>query len=470
MILDLDDVIAAIATPGGPAERCVIRLSGAGVIEVLGPRFACSAFSPFSRSSDAHIRTSFLKSHARDPGTDVSVRTLAKWAPSRQSRRHVGQYQIAGWRVPVPVELWLWPTTRSYTGQPSAELHLVGSPPIVDALLEQLYRDGARPARAGEFTLRAFLAGRVDLVQAEAVLGVIDATDHDQLQTALTQLAGGLSRQISEVRESLLLDLADLEAGLDFVDEDIEFVTNADTILRIGSGIAHLMNLKRQLDDRSVSRRPMRVVLVGEPNAGKSSLFNALIGADAALVSAKAGTTRDYLSHALDLGGQSIELIDTAGWQSAGDSIEEQAQSLGRGQTELADLVLVCAPVDEPEPETLPLRGVLLRTKADLGTVSGLSVSVKSTGGLAALSSFLKERAAAFARPALAPSQSRCRAHIDAAIADLRTAHNHAVFNDPPELLALALRQSLDQIGAMAGSIYTNDLLDRIFSRFCIGK
>ena len=189
MTLELDDVIAAVATPAGPAERSVIRLSGAGVIEVLGQRFACSD-SPLEGRSDAHVRASSWRAHAREPSPDVGVRTTVAWDESRLARRYVGLYQIAGWRVPVPVDLWLWPTTRSYTGQPSAELHLIGSPPLVDALLEQLYHDGARPARAGEFTLRAFLAGRVELVQAEAVLGVIDATDHDQLQTALTQLAG----------------------------------------------------------------------------------------------------------------------------------------------------------------------------------------------------------------------------------------------------------------------------------------
>ena len=432
MTPDPSDTIVALSSAPGPGVRAIVRISGPSTTVIVAKVFE---------------------------GDFPAARSFAS-----------GALKLSGFIARLPADLYFFRGPRTYTGQDLAEIHTVSAPPLVERLIADLLAAGCRAAQPGEFTLRAFLSGKKDLPQVEAVLAVIEASDESDLQSALAQLAGGVSQPLSKLRDDLLNLLADVEAALDFVDEDIEFVTNADTILRIGSGIAHLMNLKRQLDDRSVSRRPMRVVLVGEPNAGKSSLFNALIGADAALVSAKAGTTRDYLSHALDLGGQSIELIDTAGWQSAGDSIEEQAQSLGRGQTELADLVLVCAPVDEPEPETLPLRGVLLRTKADLGTVSGLSVSVKSTGGLAALSSFLKERAAAFARPALAPSQSRCRAHIDAAIADLRTAHNHAVFNDPPELLALALRQSLDQIGAMAGSIYTNDLLDRIFSRFCIGK
>jgi len=509
MILDLDDVIAAIATPGGPAERCVIRLSGAGVIEVLGPRFACSEFSPFSRSSDAHIRTSFLKSHARDPGTDVSVRTLAKWAPSRQSRRHVGQYQIAGWRVPVPVELWLWPTTRSYTGQPSAELHLVGSPPIVDALLEQLYRDGARPARAGEFTLRAFLAGRVDLVQAEAVLGVIDATDHDQLQTALTQLAGGLSRQISEVRESLLLDLADLEAGLDFVDEDIEFVQREQMLLRISAALQLTERLLQQSDERMVSGTRPCVVLAGLPNAGKSTLFNRLLGEQRAIVSDQAGTTRDYLSAELNWDGLAIEMIDTAGVDSHSIGIAAQAERLRQLQVSRADLVVWCSSLVGSDEDLLldefsyqdakaPGRELVrVWTKSDANRRAGdagqasllrvtglapdssqglrppLAVSAVTGNGLDALRFEIIRRFAVQAAHRgewLATTAARSRDALDRCVTGLQHAQSAAEQRHGDELISIELRGALDALGEICGAVHTDDILDRIFSRFCIGK
>jgi tRNA modification GTPase len=358
----------------------------------------------------------------------------------------------------------------------------------VDRLVADLLAAGARPAQPGEFTLRAFLAGKKDLPQVEAVLAVIEAGTDSDLQTALRQLAGGVTQPLAKLRDDLLNLLADVEAALDFVDEDIEFVSRPDTILRIAAGMAHLTNLRRQLDDRTLSGRTLRVALVGEPNAGKSSLFNALVGTPSALVSATAGTTRDYLTAVVDLGGVSVELIDTAGRQPAADTIEEQAQQLGREQTERADLIVRCVPVtDVVTPMDFGGAEVILaRTKADLSERPGLPrpsglagvnpaahevfASVVTPNGTAPLRAFLKEKAEAFARPPLAPSQARCRGHIETALAHLKLAHAHALNDDPPELLALALRAALDQIGEMTGAVYTNDLLDRIFSRFCIGK
>jgi len=284
------------------------------------------------------------------------------------------------------------------------------------------------------------------------------------------------------LRDDLLNLLADVEAGLDFTEEDIQFADKRDVLLRLGAGLAHLTNLRKQLDDRSVSGRPFRVALVGEPNAGKSSLFNALAGGPAALVSPGAGTTRDYLSARIDLNGVVVELLDTAGWQPVTDSIEVQAQHLGREQSERADLVLWCVPagseaVGQPAGDV-----ILIRTKADLlpetgdeGKYSLVSrdsclVSAMTQQGIAELRARLTDVAVDKARSPLAPSQARCRAHVSAAMTHLRAAHRHCVADDPPELLALALRTALDQIGEMAGAVYTNDLLDRIFSRFCIGK
>jgi len=432
MLPHLGDTIVALSSAPGPGARAIVRLSGKNAAGIVSKVFVGEMPAPRSFAS--------------------------------------GTLALSGIEARLPADLYFFRGPHTYTGEDLAEIHTISAPPLVERLLADLLVAGARAAQPGEFTMRAFLAGKKDLPRAEAVLAVIDAADDADLQAALAQLAGGVSEPLAKLRDDLLNLLADVEAALDFADEDLEFVSNADTILRIGAGIAHLMNLKRQLDDRGLSRRPMRVALAGEPNAGKSSLFNALVGSDAAIVSERAGTTRDYLAHALEVDGHAIELIDTAGRQTAADTIEAQAQSLGGEQAERADLVLVCVPVGSAPPVAVPRNGALLRTKADLGTVTGLSVSVRSPDGLAPLLAFLRERAAVFARPALAPSQSRCRHHIDAAVADLRAAHKHAVFGDPPELLALALRQALDQIGEMAGAVYTNDLLDRIFSRFCIGK
>jgi tRNA modification GTPase len=392
-----------------------------------------------------------------------------------------GAVQLTGVHAPLPADLYFWPAPHTYTGQDLAELHTISSPPLTERLIADLIAAGARPAGPGEFTLRGFLAGKMDLPRAEAVLAVIEAGTDTDLKRALAQLAGGVTRPLERLREDLLNLLADVEAALDFADEDIEFVPKAELLTRVGAGMAHLTNLRRQLDDRAVSGRPVRVAIVGDPNAGKSSLFNALTGAPAALVSEQAGTTRDYLTRSLDLGGVPVELIDTAGWQHAADTITEQAQRLGREQAGRADVVLWCVPVGEPFDPTAEARltatgaevlrvGTKADTRQDLVSRVSCLVSVMTPGGTDDLRAALTQRVAALARPALAPSQSRCRGHVEASTQALRRAHEHALHDDPPELLALALREALEQIGEMTGAVHTNDLLDRIFSRFCIGK
>jgi tRNA modification GTPase len=219
------------------------------------------------------------------------------------------------------------------------------------------------------------------------------------------------------------------------------------------------------------------VVLAGRPNAGKSSLFNALAGAHAALVSAEPGTTRDYLIRRLEIDGTMVELVDTAGWHPDTDGIDGQAQALGREQAEKADLVLLCldarlTPTDAEETQRAAPPVVAIATKCDLGPAPPdlLATSAVKGTGLGELRKLLADRARAHRRPALAPSLSRCRHHVEACLTHLRQAHAFVVDQEPPELLALELRCALEELGAMVGAVYTDDLLDRIFSRFCIGK
>jgi tRNA modification GTPase len=437
-----DDTIAAISSAPGPGLRAIVRLTG-----------------PDTRTAVARI-----------------------WSEPVSSIRgmHLGSIHLSDVSARVPARLYFWPAPKTYTGQDLAEIHLISSPPLVDRLLADLLANGCRAAGPGEFTQRAFLAGKKDLTRAEAVLAVIDARTDHELSAALAQLAGGVSRPLERLRDDLLNLLADVEAGLDFADEDIEFVDSSALIGRLGNGIAHLTNLRRQLDSREVGGRAIRCVLVGEPNAGKSSLFNALAGSPAALVSPTAGTTRDYLTRAMSLDGVPIELVDTAGWQEETDAILEQAQRLGRDQAHRADVLLWCVPAGEPFAPATASRFanqstevLRIATKSDRTPPVGTDVvpaSVVTPGGTDAVRRRLTETLAALSRPPLASSQSRCRAHVERATEHLRSAHEHAVFGDPPELVASALRASLDQIGELAGTVHTDDLLDRIFSRFCIGK
>ncbi|MEO1999155.1 MAG: tRNA uridine-5-carboxymethylaminomethyl(34) synthesis GTPase MnmE, partial [Planctomycetaceae bacterium] len=194
-MISLDDTIAAIATAAGPAARGIIRISG-----------------PHSKQAAETV----FQPHEYDA-----------WRSQTSARQFEGRLLLTSDNVETACQAYVWPGTRSYTGQPLVELHTVGCPPILQAVLDVLFASDSRPAEAGEFTLRAFLAQRIDLVQAEAVLGVIDAADHRELDLALRQLAGGISSRIAEARNLLIELLADLEAGLDFVEEDIEFIETA---------------------------------------------------------------------------------------------------------------------------------------------------------------------------------------------------------------------------------------------------
>jgi tRNA modification GTPase len=445
MVPDPLDTIAALSSARGPGARAIVRLSGPAA-------WHCAA-------------TIFI--------TGDLVSTARRGCYS-------GHLRLSGMHSVLPADLYFWPAPRTYTGQELVELHTLSSPPLVDLVIAQLLDAGARAAQPGEFTLRAFLAGKLDLTQAEAVLGIIEADNRHDLKQALGQLAGGVAQPLQVLRDDLLNLLADIEAGLDFAEEDLHFVQPSELLQRLAKGLAHLELLRKQLEQRTVGERPFRVVLVGRPNAGKSSLFNALAGHASALVSSEPGTTRDYLLRRLENEGTHLELIDTAGWQNSAGAIDEQAQALGRLQAQQADLLLLCIEAgkhdDAQEPgfptSNDPQRVVHVATKCDLAAPprGRLATSAVTGTGIDALRALLMERARAHAQPVLAPSLSRCRHHVEACLDRLRQAHAAVLFAEPAEVVALQLRAALDELGEMVGAVYSNDLLERIFSRFCIGK
>jgi tRNA modification GTPase len=441
-----DDTIVALSSAGGVGSRAIVRVSGPQTTTAIH-----AVFTP-------HDSRGF----------------------SDQSRRLIpGSVRLTELTSPLPAILYFFKGPKSYTGQDLAELHTSNSAPLLERLIADLLNSGARSARPGEFTMRAFLAGKKDLAQAEAVQAVIEAGTDADLQGALVQLAGGMTQPLHGLRDDLLNLLADLEAALDFADEDIEFVGQVETLDRLNAALRQLTELQRQLDDRTLSGRPVRVALVGLPNVGKSSLFNALAESDA-IVSALPGTTRDYLMKAMDLKGMQIELIDTAGWEEAEDAIEQQAQALGSEQAGHADVILWCvesgAAFDNVIENMLAQTGarvIPVLTKCDRDSnlsKNAIGVSVVVPGGTEALRSVVASAVASLNRSPLAPSPSRCRHHLAAGLAELARARDHLLHNDPPELNAASLRMAIDHLGALTGAVYTNDLLDRIFSRFCIGK
>ncbi len=519
MLCSTDDTIAAIATAAGGAARGMVRVSGPDAAKIAAACFSANDDRPL----DAVRQPTALPGRVRI--------TLAGDAPRS-----------------VPCDLFLWPTSRSYTRQPVAELHTIGAPPLVDAVLAAVCRAGARLAEPGEFTLRALLAGRLDLTQAEAVLGVIDAQHVEDLDAALAQLAGGLAQPLGTLRDELVSLLADLEAGLDFADEDIEFISADALQARLKSATALLTDVSAQMTSRLGPRPAAQVVLTGPPNVGKSSLFNKLVvryGTDSAasrattleaIVSPYPGATRDYLTAEIRLNGLRCELVDTAGidpherisdhlplplgeGRGEGASIDAAAQSLAAERRAHAAVRVLCveAPHEDASPP-LPLgegwgEGALLPlsleegrgersttavatapcdliaiTKADLGKAAtplnlpadspdGVPVVVTSshTGqGLdelrAVLTELLSADATATRSQVVAATADRCRESVRLAADAIQRAADVLATGGGDELVAVELRDALDHLGQVVGAVYTDDLLDRIFSKFCIGK
>jgi tRNA modification GTPase len=456
MLYPLDDTIVAIASAAGGAARGILRITGPAV-----PGCLLGIFRP-----DEPVDWPAM--HA----ATVVAGSLALDAPASR----------------LPGELYVWPTPRSFTGQPAAEFHTLGSPPLLEAALRAVCRAGARLAEPGEFTLRAFLCGRLDLTQAEAVLGVIDAVGPGEFHAALSQLAGGLAVPLRRLRELLLDLLAHLEAGFDFADEDLPFITAGELQGKLAEATAATAAIARQMESRTESTGLVRTVLTGWPNVGKSSLFNALAGRSEALVSHHAGTTRDYLAAECELGdGVRCLLVDTAGVEPVVDGpaaeVRRSAQAAAQWQSQAAQVRVLCldstrplnaweqAELASPDPSR-----VVVHTKSDAPQQTdcpppALATSAWTGEGIAALREQLRRQVLAAGGEAgevVAGTAARCRESLRLAAECLARAGE--VLSQGQELVAAELRLALDELGKAAGAVYTDDLLDRIFSRFCIGK
>ncbi|QDV21955.1 tRNA modification GTPase [Aureliella helgolandensis] len=322
MKLDLQRTIVAVSSAIAPARRAIVRLSGQETGAILARLLipACS--------QQAAVKQTLLASNRALSGVvDCDLGLAGRTIESR---------------------VYYWPNARSFTGEPCAELHLLGSLPLVELLTEQIASLGALPASRGEFTLRSFLAGKIDLTQAEAVLGVIEAESDDQLSVALGQLGGNLSTPIRQLRNQLLEVIAHLEAGLDFVEEDIEFISVDELQNQLREINTQLHRIAQQLQSRGSRSRTPQLLLVGLPNAGKSSLFNALVGSDRAIVSAQAGTTRDAISQRIEFEELTVELIDTAGMEELQEATPRAlAQRVLQDRLSTADLILFCIDLSE---------------------------------------------------------------------------------------------------------------------------
>lgn len=455
----LTDTIAAIATPLGEGGLAVIRISGVTALAV-----ADRSFVPQGRAA---VKPSAAATHTLHYGHVV-----------RQGRV-VDEVMAAVLRAP-----------RTFTREDVVELSCHGGLLAAKSVLDAVLENGARLAEPGEFTKRAFLNGRIDLAQAEAVADLIHARTDLALAAANEQLAGKLSQRVNQLRDELLRTLAHIEAHLDFPDEDISPDTRETLLVRLDRAQRFMEELLHTADEGQLLRRGIRAAIVGRPNVGKSSLLNQLLGRDRAIVSAIAGTTRDTIEETANIRGLPVIFIDTAGLRESGDQLE--IEGMRRSRLALARAELILHVLDHSEPLTgedeiyltdfAAKKRVIVRNKADLPgrlvlppavTGSVVEVSCATGYGLEALKDAIKQLVwAGEIRAEMLEVMINSR-HQGA----LRRAHeaNGRTLaalrgNLTLELGAMDLRIAVNAVGEVVGKTSTEDLLDSIFSQFCIGK
>jgi tRNA modification GTPase len=464
----LDDTITALVTAPGTAGLAVLRVSGADALGVSDRVFRGTA--ALARATGHTLHHGWAVDGSR--------------RDERGGERRLDEVVAAVFRAP-----------RSFTGEDTVEWSCHGGAVPARRVLDALVAAGARLAGPGEFSLRAYLHGRMDLAQAEAVADLVQAETESAGDLALAQLAGGLSRRLAAIETRLLDAAAEVEARVDFA-EDVGGVEIPAHVREVIRGV--LVELSTLLES-AVWARAVRegasVPIVGQPNAGKSSLFNALLGEDRAIVAAEPGTTRDRVSERLEIAGVPVTLSDTAGVRDARDPVE--AMGVARSLAALEGAAVVLWVVDgsqpfdsagDPLPAQLAGRRVLAAiTKSDLGEVVegsdlaqathaaewwAVNVCALTGEGLAELRSSLADLLGAGNPGGLASAVANPR-HTDAlarARAALARAGEAADSGAPGEIVALELRDSLAAVGEVTGRHASEELLERIFSRFCIGK
>jgi tRNA modification GTPase len=472
----LDDTIAAIATPLGEGGLAVIRISG--------PQAVAVAEKSFRPSGKDCAKPSAAPTHTIHYGRIV------------QHGLTVDEVMVAVMRAP-----------RTFTREDTVEITCHGGILAAKLALDTVLENGARPAEPGEFTKRAFLNGRIDLAQAEAVMDLIHARTELSLAAAHEQLAGKLSQRINQLRDDLLKTLAHIEAHIDFPEEDVSPDTREQLLSRLERGVAFVDELLRTAGEGQILRRGIRAAIIGRPNAGKSSLLNQLLGHDRAIVSPIPGTTRDTIEETANIRGLPVVFVDTAGLREARDLIEQEGVRRSRETVGKAEVILHVFDVAEPfTPEDAnhlrqfaQKKRIIVRNKMDLtprlvlpdtllgdeakppgdgssGAVAKMpvvDVCALTGQGIEALKDALKNLVWAGEikaemlqaminsrhQDALRRGREAMLRSIDALQQDLSL-----------ELVAIDLRIAVNAVGEVVGKTTTEDLLDSIFSQFCIGK
>lgn len=451
------DIIAAVATPPGRGGVGIVRISGQNLSGFLS-RIYPKAIAPRSA-----VLTEFC---------DASGAVIDQGL------------------------ILFFPSPHSFTGEDVIELHGHGGPVVMDALLSRMLELGARPARPGEFSQRAFLNDKIDLTQAEAIADLIDASSREAARCAVRSLQGEFSRRIHGIVEALINLRVFVEAAIDFPEEEIDFLADSGIIKDLDELIANLDRIIADAAQGALIREGMTVVIAGKPNAGKSSLLNALSGRDSAIVTDIPGTTRDVLRESIHIDGMPLHIVDTAGLRDSDDVVEQEGIRRAWVEIEQADRILFVVDVTDnthnrledlwpaffqrlPGMTNLTIilnkidaSGVVVNAEDIIDTVFPvISLSARTGAGLDQLKGHLKECVGY--QGALEGSFVARRRHLDAlhrAGQRLADAREQLLYSRAGELAAEDLRYAQEQLGEITGEFTSDDLLGRIFSSFCIGK
>lgn len=448
-----NETVVAVSTPPGRGGIGIVRLSGTHALEIANSLLTL-------RGPLAHTQARFAE--IRDPETGAKLDEAV-------------------------VTYFAGP--NSYTGENLVEIAAHGSPVILDFLVRSAVRRGARLARPGEFTERAFLCGRIDLTQAEAVRDLIESQTLYQARVAAEQMGGALSRRVRPAKQELVELIAVLEAGIDFAEDDVEVTPDGEITTRIQSIAGSLAKLEQSFEAGRLVHSGLSLAIVGRPNVGKSSLFNRLVERERAIVTSLPGTTRDLVTETVSLGGIPLQLVDTAGLREAVDEAESIGVQKSREALADADVVLVVleagVPLREDEAELieslLGRRALIARNKSDLElkneTLGELPLALVNTSaitgeGMAELREALLKQVSNPAGETESGMLTSIRHHeaVTLALAALGKAADAVRGKVPHEMLLLDLYAGLRQLDSLTGETTADDILNRIFSSFCIGK
>jgi tRNA modification GTPase len=477
-----EDTICAIATPAGEGGIGIVRISGPHAIDIASRVVRL-------RSKRSFQTLASHKLHLADILFPLPVPSIGSH-PALETHQSTEQIVDEGLVVYMKAP-------RSFTAEDVVEIHCHGSGLVLQRVCEACVAAGARLAQAGEFTKRAFLNGRLDLSQAEAVLDTIRAKSELGLKLAQRQLRGELAQQVHRLRTGLVRLLAHLEAGIDFSEEDITFVGREEMIVSLQETLAHVQRMLATAETGRILREGVRVVIAGEPNVGKSSLLNSLLHENRAIVTDIPGTTRDLIEESTIWHGLRVTLVDTAGLRDTTDLVELEGirrSKEAQGQADIILHVLDGARLTQIELGDVRLSSlgrddVLVVNKMDLVDATSiqplsdalrartkckvLPISVRTGEGLEALKDTIRVQ---FGKPSFEPNDGvvithvRHRVALERAGTSLQEALISIERGIEPEFVAVDLRAAADALGEIVGAITSDEVLDRIFSEFCIGK